>query len=64
MPIIYKYYPMFDFTNHKIIKSKYNYEKVIIKDINGIILDPIYEAKCVEFLEENDLFWIIGKRRL
>lgn len=29
---------------------------------NGIILDPIYEAKCVKFLKEGDLFWVIGVR--
>lgn len=29
---------------------------------NGITLDPIYEAKCIPFIEKGDLFWIIGKR--
>lgn len=29
---------------------------------NGIDLDPIYEAKCVEFLQPGDLFWIVGRR--
>lgn len=28
----------------------------------GIKLDPIYEAKCVKFLQPGDLFWVIGKR--
>jgi 1-aminocyclopropane-1-carboxylate deaminase/D-cysteine desulfhydrase-like pyridoxal-dependent ACC family enzyme len=35
-------------------------EKNIEKD--GIIFDPIYEAKCLKYLKENDLFWIIGIR--
>ena len=28
----------------------------------GIDLDPIYESKCIPFLEEGDLLWIVGKR--
>lgn len=29
----------------------------------GISLDPIYEAKCLPFLQPDDLFWIIGIRQ-
>lgn len=29
----------------------------------GITLDPVYEAKCIPFLEPNDLFWIVGIRQ-
>ncbi len=28
-----------------------------------IALDPIYEAKCVQFLRDGDLFWIVGIRQ-
>ena len=28
----------------------------------GVTLDPIYEGKCVPFLEDGDLFWVIGCR--
>jgi len=46
-----------------IIKSEEDYHTEIIDcKINNITLDPIYESKCVKYLEENDLFWIIGKR--
>lgn len=30
--------------------------------IGGIVVDPIYEAKCLKFLEDDDLFWIVGIR--
>lgn len=30
--------------------------------LEGITLDPIYEAKCIPFLEPGDLFWIVGIR--
>lgn len=28
----------------------------------GLALDPIYEAKCVKFLEPGDLLWVVGSR--
>lgn len=28
----------------------------------GIELDPIYEAKCLPYLQAGDLFWIVGRR--
>lgn len=31
--------------------------------LNGIYLDPIYEAKCIPFLKPNDLLWIVGIRK-
>jgi 1-aminocyclopropane-1-carboxylate deaminase/D-cysteine desulfhydrase-like pyridoxal-dependent ACC family enzyme len=30
--------------------------------INNIELDPVYEAKCLPYLTEGDLLWIVGKR--
>lgn len=45
-----------------IYKSSLSYERKIYGEINGIKLDPIYESKCLPFLEKGDLFWIIGKR--
>ena len=64
MPIIFKYFPMFNFTEHKIIRVDYKYDTGIKETIGGIILDPIYEAKCKEYLQDGDLFWIVGKRKL
>lgn len=29
--------------------------------IDGIELDEVYEAKCIPFMRENDLLWIVGK---
>lgn len=29
---------------------------------HGIQLDPYYEAKCIPFVEDGDLFWIVGVR--
>lgn len=30
--------------------------------LGDVDLDPIYEAKCLPFLEDGDLLWIIGRR--
>lgn len=31
--------------------------------LDGIALDPFYEAKCKPFLQDGDLFWIVGCRQ-
>lgn len=29
---------------------------------SGLVLDPVYEAKCLPFLEKGDLLWVVGIR--
>lgn len=48
--------------DYEIIKSKYNYDTEVEAIIDNIVLDPIYEAKCAEYLQAGDLLWIVGKR--
>jgi hypothetical protein len=46
-----------------LVKSEMDYhEEVKYNNFNGILLDPIYEGKCIPYIEEGDLFWIIGLR--
>ena len=35
------------------------------KDNNfyGLTLDPVYEAKCIKFIEKGDLLWVVGIRQ-
>lgn len=33
-------------------------------DLQGIALDPIYEAKCLPFLRPDDCFWIVARRSI
>jgi len=42
-------------------KEKYSVPAKVT-EFCGIELDPIYEAKCLPFIKEGDLFWIIGIR--
>jgi len=47
----------------KLVKSDLPYHKEAGDIYLGdLVLDPIYEAKCLPFLEKNDLFWIVGLR--
>jgi 1-aminocyclopropane-1-carboxylate deaminase/D-cysteine desulfhydrase-like pyridoxal-dependent ACC family enzyme len=33
-----------------------------VTSYHGVNLDPIYEAKCIKFLQPDDLFWVVGIR--
>ena len=33
-----------------------------VTTIDGIELDEMYEAKCIPFLQDGDLLWIVGKK--
>ena len=45
----------------QLVVSDYDYHEEAEVDF-PITLDPIYEAKCVEFLEDGDLLWVVGLR--
>ena len=45
-----------------LVASSLPYEKPAPNRWRGLVLDPIYEAKCVPFLRAGDLLWIIGVR--
>lgn len=57
-----KYAPKFWQEKVTLVGTDQDYHKRLPMQISGIELDPVYEAKCVKFLENNDLFWIVGKR--
>lgn len=47
----------------KIVKSKYNYHDYYPNNkVEDVIIDPIYEAKCLDFIEDGDLLWCVGIR--
>ena len=49
-----------DFT---VVKSTYDYHKYYENNqIGDLKLDPIYEAKCMDFIEDGDLLWVVGIR--
>lgn len=57
-----RYAPLFWRAMVTIISSKFRYEDYVQAKLGEIDLDPIYEAKCVEYLSKGDLFWIVGVR--
>lgn len=42
------------------LETKYSAERPA--SVDGVEMDPVYEAKAVPFLEENDCFWVVGCR--
>ncbi len=48
----------------QLITSGTDYGKASANRLDGIRLDPHYEAKAVPFLLPGDLFWIVGIRRM
>lgn len=50
-------------TQATLVPSGLPYERPAPKqDWEGVALDPIYESKCLPFLQPDDLFWIVGLR--
>lgn len=45
-----------------LVPAGVDYHHRVDAEIDGLNLDPIYEAKCVKFLEPNDLLWVVGVR--
>jgi len=59
-----KYAPVFWRTMMTFAKSELDYHKKVVDNVlNGINLDPIYESKCIPFVKDGDLFWIVGNRK-
>lgn len=61
--VINKYILFPNLLKYKLIMSQVPYEKAINLNFNNVELDPIYEAKCVQYLQPGDLFWIVGHRK-
>lgn len=46
-----------------LVVSAHDYSDHVDADIDGLVLDPTYEGKCLEFMEPGDLLWIVGRGR-
>lgn len=45
-----------------LLKPPVGYHARVAARLNGVLLDPVYEAKAVPYLHPGDLFWIVGIR--
>lgn len=61
---IYNYCNGIDFLNWNLEVSKVDYHTNVEAYVGGYRLDPIYEAKCREYLQEGDLLWVVGRRKM
>lgn len=57
-----KYAPIFWQNMVTFVKADVDYSVAVEAKIDGVVLDPIYEAKASKFLMPRDLFWVIGRR--
>lgn len=47
-----------------LIQSDYDYHKPYENnEYHGYLLDPIYEAKCLPYIQPDDLLWVVGIRK-
>lgn len=60
--IIEQYAEGVDFLDYKIIQSPFAYHDALERYIGDYQLDPIYEAKCYDYLEKGDCLWVVGRR--
>lgn len=60
--IIREYAQGVDFTDYEIVSSPYDYHDSVERFVGDYQLDPIYEAKCYDFLEKGDCLWVVGRR--
>lgn len=60
--IIKEYAFGLEFMDYDIVESGVDYHTPVEAYVGEYQLDPIYEAKCREFLESGDLLWVVGRR--
>jgi len=57
------YAPMWRISGTELLDAGVPYARHVEASVGGVDLDPVYEAKCVPFLEAGDLLWVVGHRR-
>ena len=60
--IINEYAFGLDLMDYEFVESSVDYHEPVEAYVGGYNLDPIYEAKCFEFLKRGDLLWVVGHR--
>lgn len=60
--IIQEYAFGLGFLDYQMVQSNVDYHDSVEAYVGDYRLDPIYEAKCREFLREGDCLWVVGKR--
>lgn len=59
-----KYAPIFWENMVELVPSGVDYHHEVSNNtFKGIVLDTVYEGKCIPFIRDGDLFWIVGIRK-
>jgi len=60
---LHKWCTMFELSRLTLVTSKLDYHQAASNSVIGNIqLDPIYEAKCLPYVQDDDVFWLVGVR--
>lgn len=60
--IIQQYGSDYWYMDCEIVKSAIPYHTAVDAYVGDVNLDPIYEAKCREYLQPGDCLWVVGHR--
>lgn len=60
--ILSEYAQGLEFLEYEIVTSSVDYHTNVDAYVGDVNLDPVYEAKCKEFLQEGDCLWVVGHR--
>lgn len=60
--ILAEYAQGLEFLEYEIVTSSVDYHTNVDAYVGDVNLDPVYEAKCKEFLQEGDCLWVVGHR--
>lgn len=54
-----------DWRDHvTLVDSGYEYDETVEAEVDGVRLDPVYEAKCLDYVDDGDCLWLVGCRLL
>lgn len=59
-PVLDRYAPLGWRDRVTLVESPLPFEEKALGDLDGIVLDGTYEAKCLPYLRSGDLLWIVG----
>lgn len=46
----------------ELVRAEKDFHSTVTASIGDVVLDPVYEAKCLPFLSDGDLLWIVAHR--
>lgn len=58
-----RFAPFWRWRDVELVPSGLPYAAEVEADIDGVDMNPVYEAKCVRFMRAGDALWMVGRRQ-